>query len=109
MRSIPRQCGKNVRIGKPRKSSNWVQLAGHAGALIPGSTRRILKKMPPGDKSEALNYEKIMADPNLRNLTPKFFKQLDYKDDSYIELEDLLWNFSNASDRYLMDLKLGSR
>ncbi|KAI1707210.1 inositol-trisphosphate 3-kinase like protein [Ditylenchus destructor] len=90
-------------------SSNWDQLAGHAGALIQGTTRRILKKMPPGDKSEALNYEAIMADPDMSGLTPRFFKLLDYMDNSYLELEDLLWHFPNASDRFIMDLKMGTR
>ncbi|KAI1708367.1 inositol-trisphosphate 3-kinase like protein [Ditylenchus destructor] len=88
---------------------DWEQLSGHAGALVRGSTRRILKKLPDGARSEVESYIRIAEDESLRGLTPKFFREIEYKGDCFLETEDLLWLYPNPEERFILDIKLGVR
>ncbi|KAI1711732.1 inositol polyphosphate kinase domain-containing protein [Ditylenchus destructor] len=88
---------------------NWDQASGHSGTMIRGTTRRMLKKLPEGDDCEAKAYVAINEDKALHGLTPQYFNQIDYQGCSYLELEDLLWNFADDSNRYMLDIKMGFR
>jgi 1D-myo-inositol-triphosphate 3-kinase len=50
-----------------------------------------------------------MEDVALRGLTPKFFKEIIHNSDSFIEIQDLLSQFPNTTERAIMDIKIGFR
>ncbi|KAI1710549.1 inositol polyphosphate kinase domain-containing protein [Ditylenchus destructor] len=82
---------------------------GDIRALARGSTRKILKKLPDGANNEVAAYSKISQDGALRGIMPKFIREIEYKGDCFIESEDLLWRYPNPKERYIIDVKLGTR
>lgn len=101
--ALPLDCWLKERL------KNWVQLSGHEGTIVPASNHTLWKKQPSSNLTEANAYAKIMKDSALRGLTPKFFKEIEHKCESFIEIQDLLSQFPNTSARSIMDIKIGVR
>jgi 1D-myo-inositol-triphosphate 3-kinase len=101
--ALPLDCWLKERL------KNWVQLSGHEGTIIPASNHTLWKKQPNGNLNEAIAYSKITNDIALRGLTPKFYKEITHKNESFIEIQDLLSHFPNTYARAVMDIKIGSR
>jgi hypothetical protein len=101
--ALPLDCWLKERLKK------WVQLSGHEGTIVPATNQTLWKKQPIDNVTEAKAYEKIMKDSNLCGMTPKYFKEIEHKNESFIEIQDLLADFPNTSTRALMDVKIGTR
>ncbi len=108
-----------------RNKSEWIQLAGHMGTFIalgcdvgvlitlytlflgsflPGKGGVICKKVGDLEKQA---YEELMRDTEpLRDYVPLYFKEVTVNGEWYLELEDLLANFTNPN---IMDIKMGVR
>ncbi|XP_023222897.1 inositol-trisphosphate 3-kinase homolog [Centruroides sculpturatus] len=84
--------------------NNWVQLSGHEGSLAPAGPGTIWKKRPP-DNSEVKAYEAFAKDV-IHDMVPRYYKDVEYNGEHFIEMEDLLFNFKNPS---IMDIKMGTR
>lgn len=82
----------------------WVQLSGHEDSFALAGPGTIWKKRT-SDSTEVRVYEKLMNEP-IAEMIPKFYRDVQYKGDNFIELEDLLYHYKNAS---IMDIKMGSR
>lgn len=99
--ALPLDCWLKERL------KNWVQLSGHYGTIVPATNQTLWKKI--GDPIEARAYEKIMKDTVLTGFTPKFYKEIQHKNESFIEIQDLLADFPNMGTRTVMDVKIGTR
>lgn len=87
------------------KKYNWIQLAGHAGRFIPGDREGyILKLMDHMEKHFLVTLQNDILSPFVPNIGQVIVNSEDQK--SYIELQDLLYKFSNPS---MMDIKIGTR
>ncbi len=87
------------------KKYNWIQLAGHAGRFIPGDREGyILKLLDNSEKNHLVNLQTDSLSP----FVPKIGQIIVNSEDqqNYIELQDLLYKFSNPS---MMDIKIGTR
>ncbi|GIX94662.1 inositol-trisphosphate 3-kinase homolog [Caerostris extrusa] len=84
--------------------NNWVQLSGHEGSFAPAGPGTIWKKSSP-DRVEIEAYEKLMKD-TLSSMVPRFYKDVQYNGEYFIEMQDLLYNFKNPA---VMDIKMGTR
>ncbi|GAB6020074.1 hypothetical protein CHUAL_002813 [Chamberlinius hualienensis] len=87
------------------RKNAWVQLSGHEGAFAPAGPGTIWKRRPADDNTEVKAYKSINEDI-MRDLVPKFYKEVEYKSEYYIEMQDLLAGFHEPS---VMDIKLGTR
>lgn len=88
---------------KNRRSS-WVQLSGHPGAFAPAGLGTLWKKQG-SDNNEQLVYEALMKDPAF-DIVPKYYRDVNYQGESFIEMEDLLHGFTDPN---VMDIKMGTR
>uniref|UniRef100_A0A0A9Z4L4 Kinase n=1 Tax=Lygus hesperus TaxID=30085 RepID=A0A0A9Z4L4_LYGHE len=88
----------------PSSPSNWFQLSGHPDAFAPAGPGTVWKKCSGGDERDV--YEALSSDPVLRDITPAYFRQVQYGGQTFIELQDLLHGFK---DPHVMDVKLGTR
>ncbi|XP_074031719.1 inositol-trisphosphate 3-kinase-like protein isoform X2 [Leptinotarsa decemlineata] len=89
------------------RSSNWFQLSGHPDSLAPAGPGTVWKKRSPSsDNTERLVYEEISQDPNLCDIIPKYYREVEYQGEKFIELQDLLHGFQ---DPYVIDIKMGTR
>jgi len=88
-----------------KNRGEWVQLSGHQGNFLPGRGGTICKKWCEGEK---MTYEALMEESEpLKEYVPLFFKEIEVvSGEKYIELQDLLSQFSNPS---VMDCKMGTR
>lgn len=88
-----------------RNKTEWVQLAGHQGNFLPGRGGTICKKW---DEGEMKTYEGLMEEGEpLKEFVPLFYKKITVgPGEEYIELQDLLSQFSNPC---VMDCKVGTR
>uniref|UniRef100_A0A0N5ARE7 Kinase n=1 Tax=Syphacia muris TaxID=451379 RepID=A0A0N5ARE7_9BILA len=98
--ALPLDCWLKERL------KNWVQLSGHEGSIVPASNQTLWKRRSSSDYNEASAYRSIMEDSALKGFTPKFYKEIDYKNESFIEIEDLTTQFDNPA---IMDIKIGTR
>uniref|UniRef100_A0AAF5I2A6 Kinase n=1 Tax=Strongyloides stercoralis TaxID=6248 RepID=A0AAF5I2A6_STRER len=101
--ALPLDCWLKERL------KSWVQLSGHEGTIIPASNHTLWKKQPTSNTIEAQAYQQIMNDPWLVGLTPKYYKEIFHKNESFIEIQDLLSQFSDTENRAIMDIKIGQR
>ncbi|CEF67734.1 Inositol 1,4,5-triphosphate kinase 1 [Strongyloides ratti] len=101
--ALPLDCWLKERL------KSWVQLSGHEGTIIPASNHTLWKKQPTLNTIEAQAYQQIMNDPWLIGLTPKYYKEIFHKNESFIEIQDLLSQFSDTENRAIMDIKIGQR
>ncbi|KAK9877320.1 hypothetical protein WA026_017716 [Henosepilachna vigintioctopunctata] len=89
------------------RSSGWFQLSGHPDSLAPAGPGTVWKKRAnPNDETERMVYEEISKDPQLSNIIPKYYREVDYQNEKFIELQDLLHGFQ---DPYVIDIKMGTR
>ncbi|VDD91900.1 unnamed protein product [Enterobius vermicularis] len=98
--ALPLDCWLKERL------KNWVQLSGHEGSIVPASNQTLWKRRSSSDYNEANAYRSIMQDNALKGFTPRFYKEIDYKNESFIEIEDLTTQFTNPA---IMDIKIGTR
>ncbi|KAE9549494.1 hypothetical protein FO519_007290 [Halicephalobus sp. NKZ332] len=89
--ALPLDCWLKERL------KNWVQLSGHYGTIVPATNQTLWKKI--GDPVEARAYEKITKDTVLNGFTPRFYKEIQHKNESFIEIQDLLADFPNMGTR----------
>ncbi|KHJ47253.1 inositol-pentakisphosphate 2-kinase [Trichuris suis] len=85
--------------------ASWVQLSGHDGTIVPASDNTLWKKRASNDSNESSAYMKLMND-SLCPFVAKFYREVEYKGDMFIEIEDLTRHFSNPA---IMDIKMGTR
>ncbi|KAG0717688.1 Inositol-trisphosphate 3-kinase [Chionoecetes opilio] len=86
------------------RRNSWVQLAGHPGSLAPAGPGTIWKKRGP-EPMETKAYQALTSD-SAQEITPTFFREIVYKDEYFIEMQDLLYDFHNPC---VMDIKMGTR
>ena len=84
--------------------NNWVQLSGHEDAFALAGPGTIWKKRS-SDSTEVQVYESLMNEP-ISEMIPKFYRDVHFKGENFIELEDLLYHYKDAS---IMDIKMGRR
>nr|CAD2204583.1 unnamed protein product [Meloidogyne enterolobii] len=124
--ALPLDCWLKERL------KNWVQLSGHQGTIVPASNHSLWKKQPQGSHTEAKAYSQIMLDPALKGVTPNFIREIQHRNEVFIEIQDLLaevnnflkrkftvelhkmpplslTGFPDPSTRAIMDIKIGSR
>ncbi|KAF5282353.1 hypothetical protein FQR65_LT14342 [Abscondita terminalis] len=89
------------------RSSHWFQLSGHPDSLAPAGPGTVWKKLSGGpDDAEKLVYEELSQDILLRDIIPKYYRQVEYQGEKFIELQDLLHGFQ---DPQVIDVKMGTR
>ncbi|KAK7790270.1 hypothetical protein R5R35_012636 [Gryllus longicercus] len=89
------------------RQNNWFQLSGHPDCFAPAGPGTIWKKRSGGpENAEREVYEELGSDPSMQNIVPRYFREVDYKGEKFIELQDLLHGFS---DPHVMDVKMGTR
>jgi len=86
------------------RTNSWVQLSGHEDSFALAGPGTIWKKRA-GDDTEVRAYEALMND-TMCEMVPKFFRDVKYKGDNFIEIEDLLYEYKDAA---IMDIKMGTR
>ncbi|CAG2107432.1 unnamed protein product [Medioppia subpectinata] len=86
------------------RTNNWVQLSGHEDSFALAGPGTIWKKRSTDD-TEVRAYEALMQD-SMCEMVPKFFRDVFYNGDYFIELEDLLFEYKDAA---IMDIKMGTR
>lgn len=76
------------------RSSNWFQLSGHPDSLAPAGPGTVWKKRSPNsDNTERIVYEELLQDPVLKDIVPKYYREVEYQGELFIELQDLLHGF----------------
>lgn len=92
------------------RSSEWFQLAGHPGSLAPAGPGTVWKRRAAGDhpahNPERDAYEALGSCPHMRSAIPRYYRELEYGGERFIELQDLLHGFR---DPHVMDVKMGTR
>ncbi|XP_018319133.1 inositol-trisphosphate 3-kinase homolog isoform X2 [Agrilus planipennis] len=89
------------------RSNSWFQLSGHPDSLAPAGPGTVWKKLGfHSDNTERKVYEELSQDPNLRDIIPKYYREVEYKGEKFIELQDLLHGFR---DPHVIDIKMGTR
>ncbi|KAM3963028.1 inositol-trisphosphate 3-kinase-like protein isoform 2-T2 [Aphomia sociella] len=92
------------------RSSEWFQLSGHPGSLAPAGPGTVWKRRAAGDhpahNPERDAYEALAACPHMRSAIPRYYRELEYSGERFIELQDLLHGFR---DPHVMDIKMGTR
>lgn len=92
-------------------SSSWVQLSGHEDSFALAGPGTIWKKRA-ADSTEVQVYESLMRNGEaIQEMLPKYYRDVLYKGDHFIELEDLLYRYHGGNDASMsiMDIKMGSR
>lgn len=86
---------------------NFFQLTGHKGSFKPGTRTNTILKRVSGNEEKCFNELMKNQDP-LSPFVPRMFGVTKHPQDCeyYLEMEDLLANFENAS---VMDVKMGCR
>ncbi|CAJ0914419.1 unnamed protein product, partial [Mesorhabditis belari] len=79
-------------------------------SIVPASSHTLYKKQC-SNRAEGTAYEAISKDPKLVciGFTPRFYKQIEKNEESFIEIEDLLAQFADPSHTGIMDIKVGTR
>lgn len=98
--ALPLDCWLKERL------KSWVQLSGHDGTIVPATDHTLWKRRSCNDYNEASAYRSLMQDPALEGFTPRFYKEIDYKSESFIEIQDLTALFNDPA---IMDIKIGTR
>ncbi|XP_047512377.1 inositol-trisphosphate 3-kinase homolog isoform X2 [Pieris napi] len=92
------------------RSSEWFQLSGHPGSLAPAGPGTVWKRRSPGDhpshNPERDAYVALASCPHMRSAIPRYYRELEYGGEHFIELQDLLHGFR---DPHVMDIKMGTR
>ncbi|VDN03716.1 unnamed protein product [Thelazia callipaeda] len=98
--ALPLNCWLKERLKK------WVQLSGHEGTIVPASDKTLWKRRSCGNYNEANAYRALMNDSALQAFVPRYYREVEYNNESFIEIEDLTAVFDNPM---IMDIKMGIR
>lgn len=82
----------------------WFQLSGHPDCFAPAGVGTIWKKCSGGTERDV--YEALSNEPSLQDIVPKYYREVNYNNQTFIELQDLLYGFRDPS---VMDIKMGTR
>lgn len=82
----------------------WCQLSGHADCFSRAGPSTIWKKCSGG--TEGAVYEALSSQSQLKDIVPRYYREVDHDGQKYIELQNLLHSFN---DPYVMDIKMGTR
>ncbi|XP_029032959.1 inositol-trisphosphate 3-kinase homolog isoform X2 [Osmia bicornis bicornis] len=86
---------------------SWFQLSGHPDGFAPAGPGTVWKRKTGGaENTERIVYEALSKDKDLRDCIPRYYREVDYKGETFIELQDLLFGFN---DPHVMDIKMGTR
>ncbi|XP_072747332.1 inositol-trisphosphate 3-kinase homolog isoform X2 [Anoplolepis gracilipes] len=86
---------------------SWFQLSGHPDGFAPAGPGTVWKRKTGGaENTERIVYETLSKEEALRDCIPKYYREVEYKGDTFIELQDLLFGFN---DPHVMDIKMGTR
>ncbi|XP_012540122.1 inositol-trisphosphate 3-kinase homolog isoform X1 [Monomorium pharaonis] len=86
---------------------SWFQLSGHPDGFAPAGPGTVWKRRTGGtENTERIVYETLSKEEALRDCIPRYYREVEYKGDTFIELQDLLFGFS---DPHVMDIKMGTR
>lgn len=88
---------------QPQQQS-WFQLSGHPDCFAPAGLGTIWKKCSGGTERDV--YEALSNEPSLRDIVPKYYREVEYNGQTFIELQDLLFGFRDPN---VMDIKMGTR
>lgn len=83
---------------------SWFQLSGHPDCFAPAGLGTIWKKCSGGTERDV--YEALSNEPSLQNIVPKYYREVEYNGQTFIELQDLLYGFRDPN---VMDIKMGTR
>lgn len=76
------------------RSSNWFQLSGHPDSLAPAGPGTVWKKRSGSqDATERIVYEAVSEDAFVNDIIPKYYREVEYQGEKFIELQDLLHGF----------------
>lgn len=86
---------------------SWFQLSGHPDGFAPAGPGTVWKRKTGGaENTERIVYETLSKEEALRDCIPRYYREVEYKGDTFIELQDLLFGFN---DPHVMDIKMGTR
>lgn len=83
---------------------SWFQLSGHPDCFAPAGLGTIWKKCSGGTERDV--YEALSNEPSLQDIVPKYYREVEYNGQTFIELQDLLSGFRDPN---VMDIKMGTR
>lgn len=73
--------------------AQWFQLSGHPDSLAPAGPGTVWKRRAGCEDTERRAYEALSACPHMRNAVPKYYREVEYRGEKFIELQDLLHGF----------------
>ncbi|CAK9796454.1 Inositol-trisphosphate 3-kinase homolog [Anthophora plagiata] len=86
---------------------SWFQLSGHPDGFAPAGPGTVWKRKTGGtENTERVVYEALSKDEELRDCIARYYREVEYKGETFIELQDLLFGFN---DPHVMDIKMGTR
>lgn len=86
---------------------SWFQLSGHPASFAPAGPGTVWKRRTGGsENTERIVYESLSKDEDMKEFIPRYYREVEYKNDTFIELQDLLFGFN---DPHVMDIKIGTR
>ncbi|CAK9799981.1 Inositol-trisphosphate 3-kinase homolog [Anthophora quadrimaculata] len=86
---------------------SWFQLSGHPDGFAPAGPGTVWKRKTGGtENTERVVYEALSKDEELRDCIARYYREVKYKGETFIELQDLLFGFN---DPHVMDIKMGTR
>ncbi|VEN45973.1 unnamed protein product [Callosobruchus maculatus] len=75
----------------PQQVGSWFQLSGHPDSLAPAGPGTVWKKRSTGtEDAERRVYEEMSREPQLRDIVPRYYREVEYLGERFIELQDLL-------------------
>jgi hypothetical protein len=86
------------------QQQSWFQLSGHPDCFAPAGLGTIWKKCSGGTERDV--YEALSNEPSLQDIVPKYYREVEYNGQTFIELQDLLYGFRDPN---VMDIKMGTR
>ncbi|XP_050535263.1 inositol-trisphosphate 3-kinase homolog isoform X3 [Daktulosphaira vitifoliae] len=99
----PTQSTGTCRASAPQQQS-WFQLSGHPDCFAPAGLGTIWKKCNGGTERDV--YEALSKEPSLQDIVPKYYREVEYNGQTFIEMQDLLYGFRDPN---VMDIKMGTR
>ncbi|XP_031778481.1 inositol-trisphosphate 3-kinase homolog isoform X3 [Nasonia vitripennis] len=86
---------------------SWFQLSGHPDGFAPAGPGTVWKRRTGGsENTERMVYEALSKDAAMKDCIPRYYREVEYRGDTFIELQDLLFGFNEP---HVMDIKLGTR
>lgn len=87
-----------------QQQQSWFQLSGHPDCFAPAGLGTIWKKCSGGTERDV--YEALSNEPSLQDIVPKYYREVEYNGQTFIELQDLLSGFRDPN---VIDIKMGTR